>query len=194
MPQEIVTRLFRSLRGLVTNDVLRMATLLALAAFALDSASKSWALQNLGDATVPLGGLVLGLERNEGFAFSAGAGLVPTWLVAGARLAVLVLIILAARGVAASSRRYACGVGLLLAGGLGNTVDLLFRDGAVVDFIGAGPLVLGWADRVVHTYFVFNAGDLAILIGLVLVAPLIRETGRSLQRRLGGVLTFGRTA
>jgi signal peptidase II len=190
MQRNLGKRLWSSVRRLLTNDVLRMATLLALAAFALDSATKSWALQNLEDATVPLGGLVLGVERNEGFAFSAGAGVIPTWLVAGARLAVLLLIILAARGVAASSRRYACGVALLLAGGLGNTVDLLFRDGAVVDFIGAGPLVLGWADRIVHTYFVFNAGDLAILVGLVLVAPMIRDLGRRFQGRLAAALPF----
>jgi lipoprotein signal peptidase len=194
MQRSLGRRVIGATRRLLTNDVLRMATLLALAAFALDSASKSWALQNLEDMTVPVGGLVFGVERNEGFAFSAGAGLIPTWLVAGARLAVLLLIILAARGVAASSRRYACGVALLLAGGFGNTVDLLFRDGAVVDFIGAGPLVLGWADRIVHTYFVFNAGDLAILIGLVLVAPMIREMGRTLQGRLAAALPFGRTA
>jgi signal peptidase II len=177
--------LVRPMKALLTNDVLRLATLLALAAFVLDSATKSWALQNLDDAAMPLGALMLSVERNEGFAFSAGAGLVPTWLVAGARLAVLLAIILAARGVAASSRRYACGLGLLVAGGLGNTVDLAFRNGAVVDFIGAGPLVIGWADRLVHTYFVFNAADLAIITGVVLIAPLIRIQTRQLQERLG---------
>jgi signal peptidase II len=187
MTNIIRQRVIRPLRCLATNDVLRLATLLALAAFAFDSATKSWALQNLGDTAMPLGSLMLQVERNEGFAFSAGAGLIPAWAVAGARLAVLLGIILAARGVAASSRRYACGLGLLIAGGLGNTVDLAFRDGAVVDFIGAGPLVIGWADRLVHTYFVFNAADLAILTGLVLVAPLIRAQARAAQSRLSEV-------
>jgi signal peptidase II len=177
-------RIVGPFRSLFTNHILRTGALLALAAFAFDSATKSWALQNVEHTAVSLGNLVLAVERNEGFAFSAGAGVIPAWLVVGARLAVLVAIILAARGVAASSRRYACGLGLLLAGGLGNTADVIFRDGAVIDFIGAGPIVIGWADRLVHTYFVFNAGDLAILIGLVLVAPLIRGWAAAIRLRL----------
>jgi signal peptidase II len=177
-------RILGPFRSLFTNHILRTGALLSVAAFAFDSATKSWALQNVEHTAVPLGNLVLAVERNEGFAFSAGAGVIPAWLVVGARLAVLVAIILAARGVAASSRRYACGLGLLLAGGLGNTVDVIFRDGAVIDFIGAGPIVIGWAGRLVHTYFVFNAGDLAILIGLVLVAPLIRGWAAAIRLRL----------
>jgi signal peptidase II len=180
----ISRRILGPLTCLLTNDVLRMAALLAVAAFVLDSATKSWALQNLEDTAVPLGNLVLSVERNEGFAFSAGAGVVPTWLVAGARLALLLAIILATRGVAATSYRYACGLGLLVAGGLGNTADLIFRDGAVVDFIGAGPVVFGWADHLVHTYFVFNAGDVAILVGVVLVAPLIRAISKGTGSRI----------
>jgi lipoprotein signal peptidase len=176
-------RILRPFASLLTNDVLRTGALLAVAAFAFDSATKSWALQNVEDTAVPLGNLVLAVERNEGFAFSAGAGMIPTWLVAGARLALLLAIILAARGVAASSHRYACGLGLLVAGGFGNTVDVIFR-GAVVDFIATGPIVFGWADRLVHTYFVFNAGDLAILIGVVLVAPLIRGWATTVRLRL----------
>ncbi|MBR9988957.1 MAG: hypothetical protein KFH98_04330, partial [Gemmatimonadetes bacterium] len=74
------------LRALLAHDVLRFAVLVAAAAFLLDWATKSWALDTLEHAAVPLGALVLGVERNEALAFSAGAGTLPPWLVIGIRL------------------------------------------------------------------------------------------------------------
>lgn len=50
---------------------------------------------------------------------------------------------------------------LLLAGGLGNLVDRVFRDGAVVDFmnVGIGPVRSG----------IFNVADVQIVVGLALL-------------------------
>jgi lipoprotein signal peptidase len=174
----------RLLRTVFNHDVLRLAALLAIAVFLIDWASKSWALRHLDGALVPFGSLMLGIERNEGFAFSSGAGLVPTWLVIGVRLAALALIIQLARNIAATSWRYACGFALLIGGGLGNAVDLVFRGGAVVDFIGVGPYTIDWAGTLVHLHFVFNAADVAVLLSLPLLGPVIRQYARAIERRL----------
>jgi lipoprotein signal peptidase len=172
------------LGALLRHDVLRLATLVALAAFLADWATKSWALRSLEGLQVPFGALVLGVERNDGFAFSTAAGQVEPWMVVSVRLVALAAVLLLSRRLAMRSRRYACGAALLLGGGFGNAADLIFRNGAVVDFIGAGPFVFDWAGDLVHMHIVFNVADLAIVAGLVLVAPLIRGIALTAQQRL----------
>ncbi|HSL71478.1 MAG TPA: signal peptidase II, partial [Longimicrobiales bacterium] len=124
------TRVLDLGRRLVAHDVLRLAALVALAAFLADWASKSWALDSLNGSTAPLGALVLGVERNDAFAFSSGSSVVPPQLVIAARLFALIGIAFLARRALARSRRSAAGFGLLLGGGFGNAADLAFR-GAV---------------------------------------------------------------
>ena len=53
------------------------------------------------------------------------------------------------------------GLSLLIGGGLGNLIDRLFNDGAVIDFIrlGLGSLQTG----------VFNLADVAIVVGVILL-------------------------
>jgi lipoprotein signal peptidase len=172
------------LRTFVAHDVLRFATLLAIAVFLLDWATKSWALETVHDATMPLGSLVLGVERNAALAFSAGDGRLTPETVIGVRLLALIAVVWVSRRVVVRSRRFAAGLALLVAGGFGNAADVLFRGGAVVDFIGAGPFTFDWAGERVHFSFVFNAADIAILIGLGLVAPHIQSWALSWQRRI----------
>jgi lipoprotein signal peptidase len=170
------------LRGFIAHDVLRFATLVAAAAFLLDWATKSWALETLEHATVPLGALMLDVERNDAFAFSAGAGQIPAELVIILRLAALAGLLLLVRRVGTRNRRFAAGFALLIAGGAGNAADMLFRGGAVVDFIHAGPFHLG--GELMHAGIVFNAADIAILLALGLLAPLIQEWSTGSQRRI----------
>jgi lipoprotein signal peptidase len=166
-----------AVRSAARNDVLRLAALLGTAAFLFDWATKSWALQHVADFHAPLGALTLGVARNDGFAFSAGAGAIPAWSIVAIRLAVLFVLVLLALRFAQASYRFACGCALLVAGGLGNVADLIFRNGAVVDFIGVGPLSFGM-------HFVFNIADVLIVAGIVLIAPLIRRVSLGAQRRL----------
>ena len=167
------------------HGVIRLATLLGTAAFLLDWATKSWALRSLHGSVQPLGSLTLFVARNEAFAFSARHGELMTWLVVGIRIAMILLIVLLCRQLALQlHRRSACGAALLLAGGLGNSADLLFRGGAVVDFIGAGPFTFEWAGEAVRMHVVFNAADVFILLGIALLAPAIQELSRAIQRNL----------
>ncbi|MGC8739148.1 MAG: signal peptidase II [Candidatus Hydrogenedens sp.] len=52
---------------------------------------------------------------------------------------------------------------LIIAGGLGNIIDRIFRDGKVVDFMNIG---IGFGSFSLRTG-IFNIADLAIVIGLV---------------------------
>jgi lipoprotein signal peptidase len=138
---------------------------------------------------MPLGGLTLSVVRNEGFAFSVGAERIAFGLVLMARVAALGAIVLLCRHIVyLLDYRNACGFALLFAGGLGNAADLLFRGGAVVDFIGAGPFPLGWSEEPAYLQLFFNTADLFILVGIGLLGPLISETGKSVERRCAGWL------
>jgi lipoprotein signal peptidase len=171
-------------RAFVAHEVLRLATLVAMLAFLLDWATKSWAEHALSDVAVPFGALVLSVVHNDAFAFSSGAGTFAPELVAGVRLTALLLVVILSRRILVHDRRFACGVALLIAGGFGNAADLLFRNGAVVDFIGAGPFTIGYAGELIDFAIVFNLADVAIVIGLGMITPRIREWALAAQRRI----------
>ena len=176
--------LHRFARHLGTHELARLMILVAVAAFLADWGGKSWAVRRLGDTMIPLGGLTLGVVRNEGFVFSTGHGVVSFGGIALARLTALaVLLVLCYRGAEMLDRRYAFGVALIIAGGLGNTTDLFFR-GGVVDFIWVSPIVVDGLETLLEMNLVFNLADLFILIGIGLLAPLIQRSGRSIQGRI----------
>jgi lipoprotein signal peptidase len=179
-----MSTVMRRVRAFIAHDILRLATLLALAVFLFDWATKSWALHTLGDMTAPLGALVLGVERNDALAFSTARGRFSPAVIIGIRLVAMGALIYFSRKVVVTSRRLAAGVALLLGGGFGNAADIIFRGGSVVDFIGAGPFTFDWAGEQVHLSFVFNAADVAILIGLALVAPYVHQFAIAQQKRL----------
>jgi signal peptidase II len=72
------------------------------------------------------------------------------------------------------------GLSLLVGGGLGNLIDRVFNDGAVIDFVrlGVGSLQTG----------VFNLADVAIVVGIILLllgsAKGRRETTSAAQNSL----------
>ena len=168
---------------LLDPRVVRLAILTTIAALLLDFATKSWAIDSL-NGTTPFGALLLGIEHNAAFAFSAGAGLVSRELVAGVRLGALAALVLLATVLGVRERRHAAGVGLILGGGLGNTGDLIFRTHGVVDFIGVGPFEVDFGGRDVVFGLVFNAADVAVLVGVVLLTPVIQLWAIAAQTQL----------
>ncbi|WP_297538535.1 signal peptidase II [Amycolatopsis sp.] len=141
----------------------------ALVALAVDQVTKIAVVSNL-EEDVPhriLGGTVyLQLIRNGGAAFGIATGM--TWILAVVAAAVVVAIVwLAAR---LRSVGWAIGLGLVLAGALGNLSDRIFRapgplQGHVVDFISLfAPNGQGWA--------IFNIADSCICVGGVLIVLL----------------------
>lgn len=114
-----------------------------------------------------LGGLIyLQVIRNPGAAFSMATGM--TWVLALVAAAVVVAIVWLARRL--RSVGWAIGLGLVLAGALGNLTDRLFRApgplrGHVIDFISAfAPNGQGFA--------IFNIADSAICVGGALIVLL----------------------
>ena len=134
----------------------------ALGVYALDQASKSWAVHRLSDGSTVdvIGSLRFNLAFNSGAAFSQGTGFGPVI----ALVAMVVVIALVWTGRSATSRASAVAVGLIVGGAVGNLSDRLLRSGpgglfggAVVDFID-----LQW-------WPVFNVADSAIVVGGVLL-------------------------
>ena len=141
----------------------------AVVALALDVVTKAVVVSTLqGHAPVKvLGGLVyLQLVRNPGAAFSMATGL--TWILAIVAIGVVVTLIWFAGRL--RSVGWAIGLGLVLAGALGNLVDRLFRApgplrGHVVDFLSVfAPNAEVWP--------VFNVADSCICVGGVLIVLL----------------------
>ena len=171
-------------RALVEHEAVRLMVLLTLAAFLVDWGGKSWALMHFQDTMLPLGGLTLGVVRNEGFAFSVGHGYLFGGGIVLTRLAFVALLLLLCHRVAAlSSRRHACGAALIAAGGLGNAVDLVVR-GGVVDFISVGPVAVDHLHPLAQAQLTFNPADLFILVGIGLLAPLIQDVAKAAQLRI----------
>ncbi len=146
-----------------------MVAVIAVLVFGLDLLTKTLAVANL-EGREPirvLGGAVyLQLVRNGGAAFSIGTGM--TWVLALVAIAVVVLLIWLARRL--RSTGWAIGLGLVLAGALGNLADRIFRapgvlHGHVVDFVSLfEPDGRAWP--------VFNLADSAICAGGVLIVLL----------------------
>ena len=140
--------------------------LLAVAALALllDAASKIIVVATLSHRApvrLPGGFLYLRLWRNPGAAFSIGES--RTWLFTLIAAAVVIVILRVSRRL--RSVPWACALGLLLAGALGNLGDRIFRApgpfrGHVVDFLQFPTF------PIVHYDFpIFNLADSSIVCG-----------------------------
>jgi signal peptidase II len=155
----------------------------AILALALDILTKALVVANLeGHPPIRLlGGLLyLDVIRNSGAAFSMATGL--TWVLSLIAVVVVVAIIWVAPRL--RSIGWAIGLGLVLAGALGNLVDRIFRApgplrGHVVDFVSVfGP------DG--SYYPIFNLADSAICVGgvlIVLMALFGRDYDGGVARR-----------
>jgi signal peptidase II len=144
---------------------LLLSALVVVAFVGCDQATKALAREALA-ASPPvllLGGAVrFQYAENPGAFLSLGAGLSPQWrfllgvVVSGAALAALAVFVLRSTSLSAVQRM---GLGLVVAGGIGNLVDRLANDGRVVDFVslGVGSLRTG----------IFNVADVAITAGVL---------------------------
>lgn len=128
--------------------------LVALTGYALDLSTKVLAVSRLeGEPDVPVVGdlLVLRLVKNPGAAFSTGT----EYTVVLSTLSIIAAVVVAYLSIRLRSRLWALGLGLLMAGVLGNLTDRLFREpgpmrGHVIDFL----MLPNWP--------VFNVADMAI--------------------------------
>lgn len=146
--------------------LLRIFALVALVVYALDQASKWWAVERLqGRPDIAVLGDLLQLHfvRNPGAAFSTGRGLTP--LITCVALVATLVVLYVVRRI--GDHVWAVALGLLLAGITGNLTDRLLREpgpfrGHVIDMIQ----LPNWP--------VFNIADIAINVaaGLIVLQAL----------------------
>lgn len=156
------------------GPVLRLFAAVALTFYAVDLATKLWAVEGLADrGRVDVLGSWFGfqLTRNPGAAFSTGTSYTAVLSVVSI-VAVLVVLHLTRR---LGDRWWAFGLGCLLAGVLGNLTDRMFRApgpfrGHVIDFLQ----LPNWP--------IFNVADICINLaaGVILLQAFrgIRVDGR----------------
>ncbi len=146
----------------------------AVAAVALDQASKQWALGALTEGEPrPLVGdlLTLQLVHNSGAAFSVGAH--ATWVFTVISALIVGAIAVAAPRIADLPTAWA--LGFLGGGAVGNLIDRLVRppsfgQGHVVDFINYN----GW--------FVGNVADIWIVVAALFLAVRYALSGARAER------------
>jgi signal peptidase II len=140
------------------------AYLLAVLVVLIDQLSKAWVL---GALNLPERGQIpvlpffrLTMVMNRGVSFGLLRADNPTgrWLLVGAALAVVVVLIAWVRKT--DRPLFAVALGLVIGGALGNNLIDRARIGQVVDFLDFSGLYFPW---------VFNIADSAITIGVILL-------------------------
>ena len=139
-----------------------LAYAVALVAIGVDQATKQWILATLplGVSRPVAGPLNLTLSWNEGFSFGlmSGGGELARWGLFA--FALLVGALLAVWARKAANWLAGAGLGLVMAGAIGNAIDRA-RYGAVVDFIDVSQLgFFPW---------IFNVADSCINVGVALL-------------------------
>lgn len=142
-----------------------MFTVICLAVSAvlvgIDQAIKLWAVNHLSIIdTIPLIPNVLHLtyQKNYGAAFSILHGKTSFLIILTSTLLLVMLVVLLSRKI--KSKPIIISISLILAGGVGNLVDRLMREGGfVVDYIDF---------RLIH-FPVFNFADICVVSGTILL-------------------------
>ena len=150
----------------VRRTLLTIGLIAAVAALALDQASKFWLLSvfdlaNRGVVHVaPFFDLVLTLNKGVSYGWFQTTSASGEMVLLGVKVAAVIgLGIWLAR---AQSAVAAAGLGLIIGGAIGNAIDR-FTFGAVVDF-ALFHIELAGKDR---DWYVFNLADVAIVAGVI---------------------------
>jgi signal peptidase II len=143
---------------------MRLFSVVAALAFALDQITKAWIRGRLGvgDTLEFLPGL-MHLEHVQNFGAAWGVLSGQKWLLIIFTTIVIAAIASSAREICARGRLGALGFGLILGGAVGNLFDRIVF-GHVTDFFD-----LDTPFRVLQTFPVFNIADCALTVGVVLM-------------------------
>jgi len=139
---------------------------ISAATLALDQLSKAWIVAHFRPLEVlpvlPVLNITLRYNRGAAWSILEGASGWQRWLFSGLAIAVGAGIVLWLRRLDARTQRLLIvGLGLILAGALGNLADRL-RIGHVIDFIE-----VHWRDA--YFFPAFNVADSAITVGAALL-------------------------
>lgn len=137
---------------------------LALLMVVLDQGTKHWVLNALvysqPVAIFPSFNLTLLYNQGAAFSFLSAHPEIAIWLFSGIAVVVSGVLLYWLTQLSPTKRWMACGLSLILGGGIGNLIDRI-RHGHVVDFLD-----FYWG--VAH-FPAFNIADAAITVGAVIV-------------------------
>ena len=118
------------------------------------------------------GVLNLTYVENRGGAFGIGNGSIVTFIVVN----IIIIALIGRFIISKKDEMSSCDIvsgGLIIAGGIGNLIDRIFR-GYVVDYIDINPLI---------KYPMFNIADILIVIGCIsIILNLIINTIKERER------------
>ena len=142
-----------------------LAALLVVVGLGLDQLTKAWAIDRLGDESIPLVPTVsLRLVYNPGMAFGLGADIGPALTIVLLLVVAGLVVWLSIGVIGRKPWRAVLPVAVVIGGATGNLVDRVFRatdlplTGHVVDFIA------------VDWFAIFNVGDIFAVCGALLWA------------------------
>ena len=120
----------------------------------IDQLVKFSVIKNIYNSSITIinGALNLTYIENTGGAFGIGNNSTIMFIIVN-----IIIITLATKFIIS---KIMFGLGLILAGGIGNLIDRIFR-GFVVDYIDISPLI---------KYPVFNFADICVVLGCIIIA------------------------
>lgn len=145
-----------------------LALICGVAAVVLDQVTKYLVVSGMEKGAAGVINIIPGvlrldrIEPNTGAAFGIFAG--KTWFLIAVTGIVMIFCVYLLVRKAFDSKLLFWAICLVLAGGLGNMIDRIFRGGNVVDFIELPFLHVGS-----HYFPVFNVADCAVCIGAALI-------------------------
>jgi signal peptidase II len=111
------------------------------------------------------------LEYNTGAAFSTSFGPYQRWVLIGASILFLFIVLRHYRRITQMGRLATVGLALLAGGALGNLLDRIVSSRGVVDFIDVGVQT--------SRFYVFNIADAGITIGAAILGYALWRNGRN---------------
>ena len=127
----------------------------------IDQLVKFSVIKNIYNSSITIinGALNLTYIENTGGAFGIGNDSTIMFIMVN-----IIIITLATKFIISKKNELSTnimfGLGLILAGGIGNLIDRIFR-GFVVDYIDISPLI---------KYPVFNFADICVVLGCIIIA------------------------
>ena len=142
------------------NKKLIILAIIIIFLIIIDQIAKIAILKNIYNSSITViqGILNFTYVENTGGAFGIGNNSTITYVIVN-----IIIIILIAKFILSKNNELSTyilvGLGLILAGGMGNLIDRIFR-GFVVDYIDFNPLI---------KYPVFNIADICVVIGCLII-------------------------